>query len=135
MDQRLLLYSVGVWVLLVFVAIMNGVLREEVLLPALGDHGGHVLSSIILSLIIFLVTCVFLRHTSFVFTTWDLLLIGTLWLTLTVSFEFLFGHYVMGHPWENLIADYNIFEGKVWVLVLISTFLSPTIAGKLLIEA
>lgn len=131
MDQRLLLYSVGVWVILVFLAILNAVLREGVISPALGDYAGHVLSSIILSVIIFIVAYLFLRSLSQVFTGQELLLIGFLWLVLTVAFEFLFGHYVMGQSWSALLSDYNIFKGRVWILVLISTFISPTLAGKL----
>jgi len=55
----------------------------------------------------------------------DLLLIGALWLTLTVAFEFGFGHYVMGHSWRYLLADYNILKGRLWSLVLLVTFVSP----------
>lgn len=39
------------------------------------------------------------------------LAIGCIWLMLTPSFEFLFGHYVMGHPWSRLLYDYNLFAG------------------------
>jgi len=41
--------------------------------------------------------------------------------TLTVAFEFLAGHYVFGTPWHQLVADYNIFRGRIWVLVLITS--------------
>lgn len=131
MNKRLYLYAVGVWVILVFLAILNAVLREDLISPALGDYAGHVLSSIILSVIIFIVAYLFLRSLSIVFTSQELLLIGFLWLVLTVAFEFLFGHYVMGHSWSTLLSDYNIFEGRIWILVLISTFISPTLAEKL----
>jgi hypothetical protein len=29
----------------------------------------------------------------------------------TVAFELTFGHYVMGHPWSRLLADYNLLAG------------------------
>jgi hypothetical protein len=38
-----------------------------------------------------------------------LVLIGILWLVLTVAFEFSFGHFVFGRSWEGLASDYNIF--------------------------
>ena len=62
----------------------------------------------------------------------DLLLIGALWLTLTVVFEFGFGHYVIGHPWKYLLADYNIFKGRLWSLVLLVTFVSPLFWGYII---
>jgi len=61
-------------------------------------------------------------------------LIGGFWLVMTILFEFVFGHYVMGHPWETLLTDYNLFKGKMWVLVLITTFLAPWTIGTYLIK-
>ena len=51
--------------------------------------------------------------------------IGGLWLIMTVLFEFIFGHYVMGHAWETLLRDYNLFKGRVWLLVLVWTAVAP----------
>lgn len=53
--------------------------------------------------------------------------IGTMWLTLTVAFEFLFGHYVMKNPWSRLLYDYNILEGRIWILVLIWIAIAPLV--------
>ncbi|MBS3817476.1 MAG: hypothetical protein KGY76_07950 [Candidatus Thermoplasmatota archaeon] len=130
MRSKLYLYAIGVWGLLVFMAILNAGLREGVISPALGDQAGHVLSSIILSAIIFLITYLFLKYVDLDYTNQDLLLVGALWLALTVSFEFLFGHFVMGNSWDTLLSDYNVFKGRVWVLVLITTFVSPMLAER-----
>ena len=46
-------------------------------------------------------------------TLLDLFLIGLFWVTITVVFEFGFGHYVVKHSWEHLIADYNLLKGRV----------------------
>ena len=54
-----------------------------------------------------------------------LLALGVFWTALTIAFEFGFGHYVMGHPWERLLADYNILAGRIWVLVLATMLLGP----------
>lgn len=129
-GQKLYLYAIGVWVLLVFAAIINAGIREGLISPTLGDYAGHVASSIILSIVIFIVAYLFLRYVSLDYMSQDLWLIGILWLVLTISFEFLFGHFVMGNSWGTLLADYNIFKGRIWVLVLISTFFSPRLAGK-----
>ncbi len=47
------------------------------------------------------------------------------WLGLTVAFEFLFGHYAMGHTWSRLLQDYKLLEGRVWVLLLIWVTMAP----------
>lgn len=56
--------------------------------------------------------------------------IGLFWLVLTVCFEFLFGHYVAGHPWERLLADYNLLAGRLWVLILATLLFTPALAGR-----
>ena len=61
-----------------------------------------------------------------------LLGIGIFWVVITVIFEFLFGHFVMSHPWEKLLADYNLFNGRLWVLVLINNIAAPFISGKII---
>jgi hypothetical protein len=37
---------------------------------------------------------------------------------MTIAFEFGFGHYVAGHSWSRLLADYNLANGRVWSLFL-----------------
>jgi hypothetical protein len=39
-------------------------------------------------------------------------------MALTVTFEFLFFHFFGGHPWSELLAHYNVANGRVWVLIL-----------------
>ena len=43
---------------------------------------------------------------------------GFWWLALTILFEFGFGHFVAGHSWQTLLADYNIFAGRLWLFFL-----------------
>jgi len=50
---------------------------------------------------------------------------------LTVAFEFLFGHFVMGNPWEALLHDYNLVAGRVWVLVLTWIAVAPIIFHRI----
>jgi hypothetical protein len=47
-----------------------------------------------------------------------------------LAFEFLAGHYLFGNPWERLLADYNIFRGRVWVTVLLLQLFGPFFAAK-----
>jgi hypothetical protein len=127
----LLLKSFIIWILFVFLAILNGTSRQKYISPKLGDYSGHVISTVILILVIFVVTFFFVRHLQ-TDSTKDLLTIGIFWVVLTVLFEFGFGHYVMGHPWSRLLADYNIFKGRLWCLVLLNNLVAPLICGKFL---
>jgi len=50
---------------------------------------------------------------------------------LTLSFEILFGCFVVGASWERLAADYNVLEGGLLPLGMTVLLLAPLIAGKL----
>lgn len=97
MGAKILLYALGVWFILVIMAILNGTFRNSFISPRAGEYAGHVISTIILVGVIIAVTYFFLHLIKIDYTVPDLLLVGTLWLVLTVSFEFVFGHYVAGH--------------------------------------
>jgi hypothetical protein len=51
--------------------------------------------------------------------------VGVLWLATTVVFEFVAGHYLFHHPWSKLLADYDVRQGRVWVVVLLATAVAP----------
>jgi hypothetical protein len=40
------------------------------------------------------------------------------WLALTVAFEFGFGRLVAKQSWDELLADYDVAEGRTWPFVL-----------------
>jgi hypothetical protein len=37
----------------------------------------------------------------------------------------------MNHPWKKLLADYNIFAGRLWLLVLLNNIIAPLTSEKL----
>ena len=118
-----------VWVALLVVAIVNGALRETWILPRAGDHAGHQISTLLLSAAILLVTLLAIGWIG-PEAMGQALLIGAGWVTLTLAFEFLAGHYALGKPWPELFADYDVLRGRIWVLVLITTGLAPLIAAS-----
>jgi len=121
--------ALAIWVALPVVAVMNGIFRVAFLEPNLGPYAGHVASSLILTAAICLVAWLsinWIRPHGYR----DAFLIGSTWLGLTVAFEFLAGHYLFGNPWDVLFADYNFRQGRIWLLVLLATFLAPIAAYR-----
>jgi hypothetical protein len=51
--------------------------------------------------------------------------VGLFWTALTVAFEFLFFHYVAGHPWAELLAAYDLSAGQLWPLILVWVAVAP----------
>ncbi|MBZ5625362.1 MAG: hypothetical protein LAQ69_42680 [Acidobacteriia bacterium] len=122
------LRAVVVWCALLASAVGNGAAREIWITPKLGDRVGHALSTIGL--------CTLILVVSWLTIGWvgpagraDALMIGGLWLFLTLGFEFLAGHYLFGKPWGDLTADYNLLRGRIWVLVLVTTAVAPVVTG------
>lgn len=87
-------------------------------------------SGILLSIFIFLVTLgmvPFLKITN----PSDCWFIGMVWVFLTLTFEFLFGYYIIGEPWDRLLVVFNILEGNLFFLALLTTGVSPYVAAKM----
>lgn len=55
------------------------------------------------------------------------LLVGLFWAGLTIAFEFLFFHYVGGHSWAALLANYDLLNGRVWVVLLLWIAAAPSV--------
>ena len=118
-----------VWLGILVLAVTNGLLREAVLLPALGTPVAPVLSGLLLSALIIGVAWVSLpwlrlRNAA------QFWLVGFGWLALTLVFEFSFG-LAQGKSWPALLEAYTFREGNIWPIVLVVTACAPVIAAKL----
>jgi hypothetical protein len=51
--------------------------------------------------------------------------VGSGWLALTAMFEFGFGRWLAKEEWSELLADYDLAQGRLWTLVLAWTALGP----------
>ena len=115
---------------MVVIAMGNGALREAWYAKRLSELQAHQISTAS-GVLLF---CVYIWA---VIRIWrpksarQALAVGLLWLGLTLAFEFLFMHYVAGHPWSRLVQDYNVFAGRVWVAVLIWVAVAPSLFYRL----
>jgi len=132
MNATIFLYAFGIWVIFGILAIINGVIRNRFYAPIIGEYTAHVISTIIATCFVVVGSYLFLRFIRIEYGNVELLLVGVFWVILTVLFEFVFGHYVVGNSWEKLLADYNILKGRVWSLFLLTELVSPLLIGMLL---
>jgi len=118
------------WVLILLLAIANGILREAVLIPMLGRFAGLIASGLLLSFLIFLVAAFaapwYGRLDARIY--WC---IGAVWLVLTVIFEFGFGRLVQHKSWQELVEAYTFSGGNIWPAVLAMVLASPWLAARL----
>lgn len=114
------------WLGLVPLMIANGVVRVAAYSQRMSELAAHQVSTVTAGLV----------YGAYVYFLFDWLRIssrssawtlGATWLGLTVAFEFGFGHYVAGHSWHRLLADYDLLAGRVWLLFLLWVLVAPRV--------
>ena len=117
------------WFALMLVAILNGTLREFAIGKVVPELPAHQIST--LTLIIFSGVFVWVLNRIWpIESSAQAWIIGAIWLVMTVLFEFGFGHFVAGHPWSRLVADYNLLAGRVWPLFLVWISICPWLINR-----
>jgi len=125
----MILRGIAVWFLLMLLAIANGTFRAKILILRIGEHAGHVISSLALSVLILGATWLligWIHPMSYA----QAATVGFVWLGLTLLFEFGAGHYLFRQPWGRLLEDYNLAKGRVWMIVLVATTGAPLLAAR-----
>lgn len=123
----MLVRATAIWFALLIAAIFNGAVREALIIPRAGAYVGHVVSTVSLSLLILAIAT---ASIDWLAPGGQAVSIGLYWLMLTLAFEFLAGHYLFGNPWSRLVDDYNVAQGRIWILVLAVTVFAPAIAVR-----
>ena len=128
--QSLIGRAVLVWLALIAAEIVHGIIRAVALVPLVGEFRSNQIgvftgSAIILAIAYLTIRWIGAKRLS------ELLLVGFIWLALTVAFEILFGRLVVGLDWEKIFAGYNIAKGGLMPLGLLILLFGPMIASKL----
>jgi len=112
------------WFVMLIASVANGAVRDFTYGKYMTELHAHQLST--LSGMVLLGTVIFA-----LVRRWppasarQALFIGLFWMLLTVAFEFTFFHFVAGHPWVELLANYDLLHGRIWVLLLAWIALAP----------
>ena len=115
------------WLLILFFAVLNGALRERVLIPLLGNPWALLLSGALL------IGCVI--AVAWCLVQWRRLAarsaieVGAGWLAATLLFESGIG-VLQGKSLQELLAPYRFEHGNVWPLVLLVVLLAPALASR-----
>lgn len=112
------------WFGMMVIAVLNGGLRDGVYAGYVSELAAHQISTVLLLILFglyFWLLTAYWRIQS-ARQAWT---IGLMWLFMTLAFEFGFFHYVAGHSWADLMAQYNVFAGRMWILVPLWVLLGP----------
>ncbi|HEY0946152.1 MAG TPA: hypothetical protein VGD81_12825 [Opitutaceae bacterium] len=118
------------WFLLLVVAIANGALREATFGKRMSELRAHQLSTLIgaagVGVLIW-----------FVMRAWppatarQALGVGVMWVGLTVAFECFMVVAMLRRPLADVLRDYNLWAGRVWLLFLLWLALAPWLFFRL----
>lgn len=117
------------WLILVLIGVANGILRETTYGSQMAELRAHQLSTLFGMLLCGAAVWIFAGYFP-IESKRTAIIIGVIWLALTVVFEFGFGRYVAGHSWNRLLSDYNVLSGRIWVLFLVWILILPYIVYK-----
>jgi hypothetical protein len=127
--KRLLATATLAWFGFMLIAVVCGALRETLLTPRLGEHTAHQVGTLLVCLLIAVVIVPTIRRLRP--TPLQALAIGAGWVAMTVAFEIGVFHFIVGHPMEVLLAAYDLTEGQLWPLVLMTELVMPwVVAGR-----
>ena len=129
MDSTIRIFTLA-WIGGIPIAIFNAAIRNYFFQPCTNELTAHQLSSISM-ILIFALYFLLLNSRWAIINGEQAIKIGLIWFCLTVLFEFVFGHYIMGHTWTRLLYDYNIFAGRIWSLVLLWELVGPYLIYKI----
>jgi hypothetical protein len=111
------------WFPMLIIAIINGLIREFVFKKFTGDLNAHQLSTVTLIIFFAIYISLIIKRFPPVSTNMSIL-IGLVWVIMTLTFEFGFGRY-RGNSWAALLHDYNLLKGRLWVLVPLWVLFAP----------
>lgn len=123
------LRAAAVWLLLLIVAFASATARVALLQPRLGERIAHQLGTLVVVALFAAVIWGTVRWVDPGLDRGRLVALGVAWAAATLLFEFGFGHWVAGHSWSRLFADYDLLAGRLWLLVLLTVLLGPVVAG------
>jgi hypothetical protein len=114
------------WGGVVVAAFVNGALHRGYA-TAVGEPTATQLSEVVLPLLL-APWVVRVEHRHRLASLLDGVVVGAGWAAATVTFEFLFGHYINGDSWQTLRAAYDLTQGRLWTLDVLFIAAAPAAA-------
>lgn len=127
----MILRAFAVWLLMLGIAVVCGAARDRFLAPRMGADAARAFETVLGVAVFVAVIFSTIRWIEPDLERGKLLALGVGWTLATVAFEFGMG-LAMQKTWPEMLADYNLLAGRLWVLVLLALLVTPSIAGRVL---
>lgn len=121
------------WLVILPFMIANGILRELVLEQIVSASVAEAIS-VAIGIALALVLTRWLLRPLAGKPTGALVRASLILVLLTIAFEFVFGRYVDRKSWSELLANYAIWNGRLWPIALATIAFTPFLWGRWSIE-
>lgn len=121
--------SIAVWLVIILVETIHGIIRTLFIAPAIGDFRSRQIGVLVGSGSILLIAVIFSRWLD-ARTARQNLLVGGLWVGLTVLFEIGLGIATGASP-ERIAEDYDLADGGLMPLGLVFMLFAPWLASRI----
>lgn len=125
---KIVIKSLLVWLMIIPLAVINGLVRDYVMQPLLGRYALP-LSGIALCALVWALAWLCIPRLG-VSSPGQLASIGLVWAGLAVIFEGLLG-LALGKTLAELLAAYDMTSGNLWLLVVLCVGCAPWVAAKM----
>ncbi len=126
----MILKALAVWIVIALAETLHGILRVRFLNRRIGDKRARQLATITGSLIILLVGWLTVPWIGPRSNTQSLV-VGGVWLSLMLAFDFALGRLLMRASWEHLLADFDLSKGGYLGFGMMVLFLTPLIIARI----
>ena len=130
MERTVVVKYIAAWLGMMALAVANGIARDRLYGPRVGELAGHQFST---GILLILLGAYFygLELLLPIYSSNAAWLIGVIWLIMTLLFETALGRFVAREPWRKVFADYNVFSGRFWILVPVWVLCGPYVVFRL----
>jgi hypothetical protein len=120
------------WSLTALLIFLSGFLASAFILPQIGEYPAHIYKVVVATIVIAIFSAIYALRSRGEYWRQNALTCGAIWLLLSIFFEFVLRLLFLENPWKVLISDYQIWKGRLWILVLIVQFFGPLLWGYLI---
>ncbi|MGE0886208.1 MAG: hypothetical protein AB7P14_21950 [Blastocatellales bacterium] len=129
-ETGIFLRALAAWFVIILGETLHGIARTALLQPYIGDFRARQIAVFSGTLIIITIAVILIRWIN-ANSKSQLLIIGTLWVCLTICFEIGLGTLILGYSWERMLSDYNLAKGGLLAIGMVALFFAPLIAAKI----
>ena len=126
--MKIVIKSFLVWLMIIPLAVINGLVRDCVMQPLLGRYALPV-SGLTLCVLVLTLTWLCIPQLG-VSRSGQMVGMGLVWVLLAIVFECLLG-FALGRSWADLLAAYDMSSGNLWLLVVVCVGCAPWLAAKM----